>query len=241
MVNCVSVNRFDKTWSQRAKDWGGEKWVNPRQLFVVVVVLTIGTFWMRGTRERGGTARQSYYGCWSIEASMEVAGNRLRVERGRTQLTVGVASALCVTIDVINYRWSAGFHLNWWIWMNFGTSGWSSMFCVKHRFSSMISFTDDVALFIDVFTWFHRWFFPFGTRWAALGENAFWSCVLDRAERDTDGIVRWCERMKKIGGGRRPTKGRSGTVEGRQGCTDKQIKYPRIVPDAENWALHEVS
>ena len=125
---------------------------------------------MRGTRERGGTARQSYYGCWSIEASIQVAGNRLRVERGRTQLTVGVASALCVTIDVINYRWSAGFHRNWWIWMNFGTGGWSSMLCVKHRFSSMISFTDDVALFIDVFTWFHRWFFPFGIRWVVQSE-----------------------------------------------------------------------
>ena len=59
---------------------------------------------MRGTRERGETARQSYCGCLSIEASIEVAGNRLQVERGRTQLTVGVASALCVTIDVINFR-----------------------------------------------------------------------------------------------------------------------------------------
>ena len=167
MVNCVSVNRFDKTWSQRTHDCGIEKRVNLWRLFVVVVVvvLTIGTFWMRGTRERGGTARQSYYGCWSIEASIEVAGYRLRVERGRAQLTVGVASALCVTVDVINYRWSAGFHRNWWIWMNFRTGEWSSMFCVKHRFSSMICFTDDVALFIDVFTWFHRWFFPFRTRW----------------------------------------------------------------------------
>ena len=176
LVNCVSVNRFDKTWSQRTHDWGVEKRVNPRRLFVVVVVLTIGTFWMRGTRKRGGTARQSYYGCWSIEASIEVTGNRLRVERGRTQLTVGVASALCVTIDVINYRWSAGFHRNWWIWMNFGTGGWSSMFSVKHRFSSMISFTDDVALFIGVFTWFHRWFFPFGTRWEDASISAFSLC-----------------------------------------------------------------
>ena len=116
-------------------------------------------------REREGTARHSYYGCWSTEASIEVAGYRLRVERGRAQLTVGVASALCVTIDAINYRRSAGFHRNWWIWMNFGIGGWSSMFCVKHRFSLMISFTDNVALFIDVITWFHRWFFPFGTRW----------------------------------------------------------------------------
>ena len=90
MVNCVSINRFDKTWSQRTHDWGVEKWVNPRRLFVVVVVLTIGTFWMRGTKERGGTARQSYYGCWSVETSIEVAGDRLRVEPGRTQLIVGV-------------------------------------------------------------------------------------------------------------------------------------------------------
>ena len=168
MVNWVSVNRFDKTWSQRTHDGGVEKRVSPRRIFVVAVVLAIGTFWMRGTRERADTARQSYYGCWSIEASIEVAGNRLRVERGRTQLTVGVASALCVTIYVINYRWSAGFHWNWWIWMHFGTGGWSSMFCVEHRFSSMISFTDDVALFIDVFTWFYRWFFSFGTRWVLV-------------------------------------------------------------------------
>ena len=56
-------------------------------------------------------------------------------------------------------------------WMSFGNGGWSSMFCVKHRFSSMISFTDDVALFIDVITWFHRWFFPFGTRWVGLKDS----------------------------------------------------------------------
>ena len=113
MVNSVSVNRFDKTWSQRTHDWGVEKRVNARRL--CIVVLTIGTFGMRGTREREGTAQHSYYGCWSIEASTEVAGNRLRVERGRTQLTVRVVSTLCVTIDVINYRWSAGFHRNRWI------------------------------------------------------------------------------------------------------------------------------
>ena len=157
MVNCMSVNRFDKTWSQRTHDWGVEKRVNPRRFVVGVVVLTIGTFWMRGR-----TARQSHCGCWSIEASIEVVGNRLRVDRGRTQLTIGVVSALCVTLNLINHWWSAGFHRNWWIWLNIGTGGWSSMFCVKHRFSSMISFTDDVALFIDVFTWFHRWFFLLG-------------------------------------------------------------------------------
>ena len=68
----------------------------------------------------------------------------------------------------------------------------------------------------------------------ALGENAFWSCVLDRTERGTDAVVRWSERMKEVGGGRRLTKGRIGTLEENQGRTDEQTKYPTIVANAEN-------
>ena len=55
------------------------------------------------------------------------------------------------------------------------------------------------------------------------------------------GIVRQNERMKEFEGGRRPTKGRSGTVEERQGCTDEQTKYPGIVANDENGALDQVT
>ena len=70
----------------------------------------------------------------------------------------------------------------------------------------------------------------------ALGENAFWSCVLNcsrysEAEWENEGIRR------------RPKadQGRSGTVEERQGCTDEQTKYPGIVANDENGALDQVT
>ena len=42
-------------------------------------------------------------------------------------------------------------------------------------------------------------------------ENATRCCVFDRTEADTVGLVWQSERMKEFDGGRRPTKGRSGT------------------------------
>ena len=68
----------------------------------------------------------------------------------------------------------------------------------------------------------------------ALAENAFFNYVLDRTDRDTGGIVRWSERMKEVGGGRRPTKRRRRTVKERQGYTDEQTKYPSISANAES-------
>ena len=60
----------------------------------------------------------------------------------------------------------------------------------------------------------------------ALRENAFWNCVLDRTGRDTVGLVRWSERPKEVGGGQRPTKGRSVTVEVRgEKRTSRLLKY----------------
>ena len=50
----------------------------------------------------------------------------------------------------------------------------------------------------------------------ALRENAFFDFVLDRTERDTVSIVRRSERMKEVEGGRRPIKGRRGTVQSRK-------------------------
>ena len=35
----------------------------------------------------------------------------------------------------------------------------------------------------------------------ALGEDAFWSRVLDRTERDAAGVVKWSDRTKKVEGG----------------------------------------
>ena len=46
-----------------------------------------------------------------------------------------------------------------------------------------------------------------------LGENALWSCVSDRIDRDVAGIERRNQGMTEFEGGRRPTKGRSGVKE----------------------------
>ena len=56
---------------------------------------------------------------------------------------------------------------------------------------------------------------------------------MSRTERVTVGIVRWSERTKEVGGGRRPTEERSGTVNDRHRFTDEQTKYPRNVANAE--------
>ena len=47
--------------------------------------------------------------------------------------------------------------------------------------------------------------------------------------------------MKEVDEGRRPIKGRIEIVEERQGCTDEQTKYPRMVANAENCALDQTS
>jgi hypothetical protein len=65
-------------------------------------------------------------------------------------------------------------------------------------------------------------------------------CLGQNGERCGRG-VRWSERTKEFGGGRRPTKGRSGKVKERHGCIVNQTKYRRIVANAENWALDQVS
>ena len=49
----------------------------------------------------------------------------------------------------------------------------------------------------------------------ALRKNLFWCCVQGRTERDAVVILRQSGRMKEFGGGRRPTKGHSGTKEER--------------------------
>ena len=71
---------------------------------------------------------------------------------------------------------------------------WSSMFRVEHRFSSMINFTDDVALFIDVFTWFHRWFFLSGTRW----EVSVMNVLVTRSWRNMSPIIDIYCRVAKV-------------------------------------------
>ena len=87
-----------------------------------------------------------------------------------------------------------------------------------------------------------RWWVSEGESARIRWESAFWSCVLDRTERDTASIVRRNERLKKFERSWRPTKGRTrtkGTVEERHRCTDDQKEYSRVWANDRNceWYL----
>ena len=87
----------------------------------------------------------------------------------------------------------------------------------------------------------------------AVGENAFWSCVLNSSRKKCTVIVMRNERMKEFEGSRRPTKGRSeimwnqvelwncATEHERQRWRDEQTKQERLWSNVHKWGPNPVS
>ena len=71
----------------------------------------------------------------------------------------------------------------------------------------------------------------------ALRENAFWSGVLDKTDRDVAGVVRRSERIKEFFWGRSKA---DQSAQWNQGRED-QSKYSRVWLNNVNWALNSYS